>query len=133
MGSLRKHTLGAVLLAAMVPFAAGADDLVPAPPDQLRFFATCAGRLSALMEHQWMFDGPGSEVTAKQKQATNALLKAIMPPGQAQKVLGWQIEAKVAYRALLMNAVFVSDPRSGAFAVRRAEDLLRPCTALLLG
>lgn len=133
MGSFRKHTLGAVLSAAMIPFAAGADDLAPAPPDQLHFFATCAGRLSALMEHQWMFDGPASDLTQKQNQAVVAVLDAITPPGQGPAVLGWRIEGKVAHRALLSSAAFGRDPRLTASAARQADDLVRPCTAVLLG
>lgn len=133
MGSLRKHTLGAILSAAMIPFAAGADDLGVAPPNQLHVFATCAGRLSALMEHQWMFDGPASDLTQKQNQAVVAVLDAITPPGQGPVVLGWRIEAKVAHRALLSSAAFTTDPRRTSSAARHADDLVRPCTAMLLG
>jgi hypothetical protein len=133
MGSLRKHTLGAVLLAAMFPLAAGADDLGLAPPDQLRFFATCAGRLSAQMEHQWMFDGPASEVTAGQSQAVVALLDAITAPAERRTAMGWRITAKVAHRALLSASRFDTDPRRATAAARQAEAMVRPCTTMLLG
>jgi hypothetical protein len=133
MGSLRKHTLGAVLSAATIPFAAGADDLGPAPPDQLHFFATCAGRLSAQMEHQWMFDGPASEATAVQNQAVVELLDAITEPDMQSAAMGWRIEAKVAHRALLANAALTTDPRRAAKADAQAQRLIAPCTAMLLG
>jgi hypothetical protein len=133
MGSLRKHTLAVVLLAAMIPFAAGAEGLVPSPPDQLQFFATCAGRLSAQMEHQWMFDGPASEVTAKQNQAVVEMLEAITEPDHRPIVMGWRIEAKVAHRALLSSAALNTDPRRAATSDRHAQHLIAPCTAMLLG
>jgi hypothetical protein len=133
MGSLRKHTLGPVLSAAIIPFAAGADDLAPALPDQLHFFASCAGRLSAQMEHQWMFDGPASEVTAAQFQAVVEILDAINSPDQRPAAMGWRIEAKVAHRALLANTVFAKDPRRAMKADAQAHRLIAPCTAMLLG
>jgi hypothetical protein len=132
MGSLRKHTLGAVLSAAMIPFAAGATDFAPAPPDQLHFLATCAGRLSAVMEHQWMFDGPASEVTAAQFQAVVEILDAITWPDQRRAVMGWRIEAKVAHRALLSSAALGTNPDRAATASKQAQQLLAPCTAMLL-
>lgn len=111
MGSLRKHTLGAVFLAAMSPYAAGAEGLVTTPTDQLHFFATCAGRLSALTEHHWMFDGPASELTARQNLAVPNLLDSVSRLEQSSMVMGWRIEAKVAHRALLSSAAFGRDPR----------------------
>jgi len=133
MGSLRTNVWGAVLATALLPSAAGGAELTDGPPDALRFLAICAGRLSALTEHQWMFDGPASEITQRQAQDVVELIDAIMPPGHGQRVLGWRIDAKVAHRALLWSAAQNPDPRLAVAAGLQAESLIAPCASLLLG
>ena len=95
-------------------------------------FATCAGRLSAQMEYEWMFDGPAAERTGAQRAAMVALLAAILPEGRGPEVLARRISAKAAHSALLTRATFGDDPHAG-WAARRAEVLVAECTALLLG
>ena len=133
MGSLRTEVLGAVLATALLPSAVGGAELADGPPDALRFLAVCAGRLSALTEHQWMFDGPASEITQRQAMEVVELIKAIMPPGQGPRVLGWRIDAKVANRALLWTAAQNPDPRLALAAGLQAQSLIAPCASLLLG
>lgn len=99
---------------------------------QLRTFATCAGRLSAQMEWQWMFDGEGSETTQHQRATVIELLRAVMPDGRGREVLAWRINAKVAHRALLTRASFNDDPGDAAWALETATNLTADCTALLL-
>lgn len=95
-------------------------------------FATCAGRLSALMEHQWLVDGPASEQTAKEVAALSDIVQALIVPGQGRQVLALRIEAKVAQRALLMQADFGTDPRLGTQAARRSAELIGACRAMVL-
>ncbi|WP_309667493.1 hypothetical protein [Tabrizicola sp.] len=133
MGRIQNNSFGAVLIACFLVGDAGAADLGVAAEDRLHFFATCAGRLSALMEHQWMFDGAGSEITLQQNVAVISVLDAIMPAGQGPQVLGWRISAKVAHRALLSSAAFSTDPQQALAAARQAEVLILPCTSMLLG
>ena len=45
---------------------------------QLRTFAACAGRLSAVIEYQWMFDGEASEVTQTQRTAVLQLIACLL-------------------------------------------------------
>lgn len=100
----------------------------PAAADPLlREFSVCAGRLSALMEHQWLVDGPASEMTARQRDAMLALVEAVLSPEEANRAIQWRIEAKAAQAALLSRAAFAGDPA----AAERADDLLRQCLALV--
>ncbi|EBA12819.1 hypothetical protein RCCS2_16019 [Roseobacter sp. CCS2] len=99
---------------------------------QLRTFATCAGRLSAVMEHQWIFDGPASEHTKIQRAAVIDLVEAIMPTDRGREVLHWRISAKLAQSALLTRATFNDDERDAAWAHERAQRLRQDCTGLLL-
>jgi hypothetical protein len=93
----------------------------------LRQFSLCAGRLSALMEHQWLVDGPASETTSRQRDAMLALVEAVLPPDQATRAMEWRIEAKVAQAALLNRASFAKDPVAEA----RADTLVQQCLALV--
>lgn len=130
MGVLK--TFLAVMILAL-PVEAGEGAALPQPNDQqLRHFATCAGRLSALMEHQWLVDGPASEKTAQEVHALSALIQAIMVEGENNRALAWRIEAKVAQRALLMQVDFGTDKKRGDLARNRSDTLIGPCRAMLL-
>lgn len=102
------------------------------PEQQLRTFATCAGRLSAVMEYQWMFDGAASEHTKNQRAAVIDLVEAIMPPERGRDVLQWRISAKLAQSALLTRATFNENESDAAWAYQQAARLERECTGLLL-
>jgi hypothetical protein len=100
----------------------------PASADPLlREFAVCAGRFSALVEHQWMVDGPASDASAGTRDSLLALVAAVEEPGMTAKVMGWRIEAKVAQKALLTRAHFAGD----AVAKARAAELLQVCADLI--
>ncbi len=98
----------------------------------LREFAVCAGRLSALMEDQWMFDGPASERTAEELGAMVSLIDASMPMGARRQVMAWRIDAKVAQRSLLAQARFARDERIAEMAAARAEALAADCRGMIL-
>ena len=115
----------ALCLLAPVPGQAAEDDT-------LRTFATCAGRLSAVMEFQWMFDGPASELTATRRAAVIDLIEAIMAPDDGRRVLAWRLAAKEAQARLLTRATFNDDPADAAWARAHADGFERDCTALLL-
>lgn len=102
-----------------------------APSLHARQFAICTGRLSALMEHQFLTDGPASEATKERRDAMADLLEAVAEPAEAQALLALRVEAKWAYRALLSQAAFGPDP--GLRAARQVERLGAACTGLLLG
>lgn len=93
----------------------------------LRDFSVCAGRYSALVEHQWLVDGPASDVSADRRDAMLELVAAVMPQDMAKTAMGWRIEAKVAQRALLDRAFFALD----SAAEKRSAQLLQACADLI--
>jgi hypothetical protein len=119
------ETFLAVLVLGVTSTPGAADPL-------LREFSVCAGRLSALVEDQWMFDGPGSERTQTELAAIVSLIDASMPQGAGRQVLAWRIDAKVAHRALLHQARFVADERLAETAAARAEALAADCRSMVL-
>lgn len=113
-------------------FMLGAATAPGAADPLLRDFAVCAGRLSATMEDQWMFDGPGSERTAAELGAVVSLIEASMHPGEGRQVLTWRVDAKVAQRALLHQARFSPNRQLAETAAARAEALTASCRAMIL-
>ena len=96
-------------------------------------FAGCTGRLSALMEHQWLLSDPEADRTETRRAAMIALLDAVTPPDAALAALARRIEAKQAQAVLLTRATFGQDPAQAAFAATRAEAEIARCLANLLG
>ncbi len=79
-----------------------------------------------------MFDGAGSETTARHRAAVIELIDAIIVPGEGRTVLNWRISAKHAQSALLTRSAFNDDPEDAAWATQTANRLAMECTALLL-
>ena len=98
---------------------------LPGRAEDLRTFAICAGRLSALMEHQWVMQEPGSEQTQRQRDAFVDLVAALAPAGPQAMAL--RLEAKVATAEALRAATFRHQPQ----ARLRVEALVRACLRLL--
>ncbi len=116
--------LETILAALAVGFVAGS----PATADPLlRDFSICAGRYSALVEHQWLVDGPASEISASLRDSLLALVDAVAEPGDASTALSWRIEAKVAQAGLLSRAYFAQD----GVAEARSAQLLQACADLI--
>lgn len=113
---------------SLAAFAFGVLGTSPAMADPLlREFAVCTGRFSALVEHQWLVDGPASEVSARQRDDLWALVEAVAEPAEAQVASNWRIEAKVAQKALLDRAWFATD----RVAEKRSAQLLQACADLI--
>jgi hypothetical protein len=112
--------LAALAVGLVTHCPAGADPLT-------RMFAVCTGRYSALVEHQWLVDGPASESSARQRDSLWAVVEAVALPEEAKAALAWRIEAKVAQRALLDRALFNGD----AAAEKRSAQLLQACADLI--
>jgi hypothetical protein len=115
------ETFLAALVLGLLSGGPGAADAL------LRDFSVCAGRYSALVEHQWLVDGPASEQAAEQRDAMLELVGAVMPVGMATTAMGWRIEAKAAQGALLSRAYFAQD----ALAAARSAQLLQACADLI--
>jgi len=124
MGSLKTISLGLLLGFAAPPLPAMAQGL----DDPAHLFATCAGRLSAQMEHQWLLSDPSVHRTEAARLAMLDVLDSLTPTDQASSVLNWRIEAKSAHAALLRRATF----RGDAWATEMAQSLTRHCTSLVI-
>jgi hypothetical protein len=127
--SLRLVSITLALCAPLSPARA----LPTSADDQLQFFASCVGRMSALMEHQWMFDGPASEITESHRETLISLMSAVMPAGTGRKVLAWRIEAKLAHSTLLTRATFNENPDDARWAELTAVRHTSECSSILLG
>ena len=125
MGGLRTLPLLAFSLAM-----AGAPPLRAETLPDLPHLAACTGRLSALMEHQFLIDGPAADHTKRQRDALADILAALTPDGAEAQAMGWRLEAKAAQAALLSQATFGRDP--GGRAALRAQRLVAACTGFLL-
>ena len=101
--------------------------------DLTRTFAACAGRLSAVMEHQWLMADPAANVTETRRETMISLLDAVANPGDGRQVLNWRIDAKQAQSVLLTRATFNDDPADAHWAQTRAETEIAICTGLLTG
>lgn len=125
MSNLR--TLSLCLLCAAQPVAAFENTLDP----QLQFFASCAGRLSATMEHQWNYDTASADITRTRRAHMIDLVSATMPEDSGRDVLMVRIEAKHAQARLLRRAVINRDQDDANWAHSRANALLQDCTSVL--
>lgn len=121
--------LRTIILSSLALLPAGG---VFAHDNPLQTFAACAGRLSAVMEHQWLMQDPTSEATEAQRATMLTLVDAIMTPDQGRDVLSWRVDAKQAHAVLLKRATFNPDRTDAAWALRRADAELAACTGLLL-
>ena len=124
--------LAIALTCLLLPPACRAAPQAVALPDAPRLLADCTGRLSALLEHQWLMAAPEARETEDLRARTLALLAAATDPEPAPKIthalLAARIEAKAAQAALLARATFgPPSPR----AARRARSEIARCRALL--
>ncbi len=121
-----------VCLTSLFLFAAPALQSQPAGPEaQLRTFAACVGRLSAVLEHEWNIAGSISESTKAQRDAVVEIVAAIVPRDRSRDVLYWRNAAKQAQSSLLARANFATDGADAAWADAQAKRYEHECTALL--
>lgn len=125
MGSLKLLLFGLCLALAASAAPLSAQSL---PQDPLRLFAACTGRLSALMEYQWLVQDPAAPQTEARRDAMADLLQAALPLGAERHAMDLRLQAKAAEAALLRQAL----GRDGDWALRRALTQVAGCTALLL-
>ena len=113
----------------MLPLTSQAEQFTP--ETQLHVFATCAGRLSAVVEYEFMADGAPSEEAQRSHDAVIALVAAVISDEQSRAVLNWRISAKRAQFDLLLRTQ-ARNQEDAAWAARRARALTQECTALVL-
>lgn len=118
--------------------AGAATGLPHSPSERARLFATCAGRYSALAEHERMFDGPASEIADKRRAQFDSLLEAVMPDARdwgmpGEMALSWRLTAKMAQAQLLQRSVFQSDAFIAEQSKRAADRFFAECRGHILG
>ena len=128
MVTLRNGILPVLLMLMPTP---GMTDTLSAP-EIVRTFASCAGRLSAQMQHQWLLSDPAADRTEGQRAAMIDLLDAVRPEGAGREVLHHRSAARQAHAALLTRATFNENSMDAAWAQRRAEAEISQCSALIL-
>ncbi|WP_088625069.1 hypothetical protein [Oceanicola sp. 22II-s10i] len=117
---------------ALALVSTGAAAMPSTSDDPVLTFAACTGRLSAMMEHQWITDPPASEHTQAQRLRMIALLDAVLDPDRGREVLAHQIEAKMAQAQLLTRSRNDAHPREARIAGSLASREVAACEALLL-
>ncbi|CUH76142.1 hypothetical protein [Tropicibacter naphthalenivorans] len=147
MGDLKTYLFGLlmVLIGAATPALAmpdtGPDTGPNAGPDrateQVRLFATCLGRMSATMEHEWLMGRDGAQARG-QRQLFEMLVEAVMPDARragltGAHILHLRIEAKFAQAKLLQAASFDPDTRRKRYAANLAQREIGACNSLALG
>jgi hypothetical protein len=88
--------------------------------------------MSAMMEHQWLVDGPASDITKARRAAVLDVVASLTPPGAEAQVMAWRVEAKAAHAALLSASRHAPAPAPAQTrAAKRAAMLVRECAAHL--
>ncbi|MFD0980782.1 hypothetical protein [Tropicimonas aquimaris] len=100
--------------------------------EMVRVFASCVGRLSAEMQHQWLVSDPRADQTEAERAAMIDLLEAAMPEEAGRDVLQERTAARQAHSALLSQALFHSDRRLAEWSRRRAASEIDYCRGLAL-
>ncbi len=103
-------------------------------PEIARNFASCAGRLTALMHHQWLLAESDAQQTEAWRSTMIDLLDATLP-GNARagrEALHYRSAARQAHAALLSRATFNENGRDAGWARRRAEAEIAQCQALMI-
>lgn len=101
------------------------------PDEQLRTFAACVGRLSAIVEHEWNAAGTISPTTRARRDAVVEIVAAILPQDRSRDALHWRNAAKEAQWNLLARADAATNAADAAWAISQARRLEQECTALL--
>jgi hypothetical protein len=126
------HMSGLKKLWAITGLAALLPATAVAGPDLHDLFATCTGRLSAQMEHQWLLRDGASSVTERHRASMIAVLDALTTEENAAKALSIRINSKYAQAALLSRATFNRDAGDAEWAGRKADRDVATCLILIL-
>lgn len=129
MGNLRSYVLDLCLALAAPAMPLCAQTLDASDP--VRLFATCTGRLSALMEYQWLVQDPRSALTEVLRDQMSDLSQAALPVGGEVRAMDLRLQAKAAEATVLQQALFGRRDRAD-WAAAQAQHQLDSCTALLL-
>lgn len=101
-------------------------------------FSECAGRYSAVVEHDRLFSGIASETAEDRRALFVTLLDAVLPDALAygmpeQQSMSWRIEAKAGHARLLSAAVFGMRKTEATNAREAASRYIANCDRFILG
>ena len=130
MGGLQR-TIGRIAL-CLILWCQAPPVVGQTPPDPVTLFATCTGRLSAVMEFQWLVQDAGSDETRVRRDAMADLLASVTPLTEASRAMALRVEAKQAVAHLLHRAHFGVQGPAADWANKRAARLLADCAALMV-
>lgn len=125
--------IGALALLTQIALPAGATTIDAAGSEPTRFFAACAGRLSAELEFHWLMTWPNADLVEERRAAMLDILAAVTTHGTEGDVLSWRINAKMAHAALLTRAFLNEDAEDARWAAVEAAAQRQSCTGMLLG
>ena len=95
-------------------------------------FASCSGRLSALVEHSWLVGNGESERLERIRDDLISVSETmVLDRDDAVRAMSFRLDAKVAQARLLTHATFNADASIAAWSERRANTLLADCVALV--
>jgi hypothetical protein len=128
---------GLAALTAFAPGAGGAQS-VSSDPEQIRTFAGCAGRMTALRDHLALFGGDGVDSAEDRRRAHLAVLDALVETARAEgfdarQVLHWRIDARAAQSAVLSQAAFGTTDTARQRAGAASQEHIARCDRLILG
>ncbi len=126
----------AALLAAGQAAPAGLPAFPQSAPQRLALFQTCAGRLSAEIEHRWLVEPGSADAIAALRDDFDAVIVATLPDAEgvpAAMPMHWRVSAKAAQARLLSVGRFGTDPGRARQARDMAARLMAECRALLIG
>lgn len=129
MGSLR--TLLCSLALGLSSLGQAAPGLAQATPDPMPLLASCTGRLSALMEYQWLLGDASADLTQARRDAMAELLDAVTPAPHKARAMQLRLEAKLA-TALYLRQGLASDEPDRARGRLGFEAMLSGCRALIV-
>ncbi|NDR56556.1 hypothetical protein [Aliiruegeria sabulilitoris] len=125
-------TVTSLLSGVLFLFAQPSEADAPPLPEIVQVFASCAGRLTAQMQHQWLLSDPAADRTEAYRAAMIDLLDAALPTGSGRQALRFRSAARQAHAALLSRATFNENARDAAWAQRRVSAEITQCEALMI-
>ncbi|MGP6086609.1 hypothetical protein [Antarctobacter jejuensis] len=130
MSKMKALLLALSLLSGLAgPLAA----LSPEPRERTQIFASCLGRYSAIMEHNWLM-GEDSADAVSHREVFEMLLFDVAPASglSGPEILDMRIRAKMAHAHLLQTSTFHRDPTRKQLATANLRRAIRPCEMLIL-
>lgn len=100
--------------------------------DPTRQFATCAGRMYALLEHHWLIAPDKVAETQALHMHFSDLVDATMSPERSREILTTRVEARMSFRKMLEASKFSKQTEQNLWLEHRVTQLITQCRSMLL-